>query len=266
MPDLRILICDDEPLAVDRLASMMRRTGGIEIVAAVTDAEQALGLIEHERPDVAFFDVEMPDLDGFDLVEAICRMELGNASPLIVFVTAHRQFAFDAFDVGAVDFLSKPVRQARLEQTVLRARLALEARDAGRRLNEMQNALDAMRRETDGRFHDAYMWMQRRGENIRIELEQVDRVEAEGAYVRLHIGPISYLHRAPITEIESRLRPDRFVRVHRSHIVRSDYVASVRRTLHGGSELILRGGEIVPVGRKYAAAAKAKLIGRREPG
>jgi DNA-binding LytR/AlgR family response regulator len=265
LSDLRVLLCDDEPLAVERLASMLRRIAFVEIVAATTDAEEALALIARERPDLAFLDVEMPGLDGFDLVEAICRLRLDPSPPLIAFVTAHRQFAFDAFDVGAVDFLSKPVRMARLEQTLQRARAALDARDAARRLDDMQQAIESIRQEKADRDDNAHVWVQRRGENVRIALEQLDRVEAEGAYVRLHTGALSYLHRAPITEIEARLHPERFVRVHRSHIVRSDYVASVRRTVHGGSELILRGGERIPIGRKYAGKAKASLMGRSRP-
>ncbi|MEO5866917.1 MAG: LytTR family DNA-binding domain-containing protein [Sphingomonas sp.] len=262
MTPVRVLICDDEPLAITRLQGLLATIPDVEIVGTALTGRDAITAIKREAPDLALLDIEMPDMDGFDVVEALCGG--GHArpeAPLIAFVTAFRRFAPQAFDSGAIDFLSKPVRLPRLKTMIDRARLAVAARDARQRLHELQNMLDALREHRDP-YRDAHVWVQRRGEMARVDLHQVDRVSAEGAYVRLFVDSNSFLHREPIGSIATRLDPARFIRVHRSHIVRVDHVASIHRTLHGASELNMRDGERLPLGRKFAKLARARLFER----
>lgn len=252
---LRVLTCDDEPLALDRLDRMIERCEGVEIVASCGDAETALVHMIDLRPDVAFLDIEMPKLDGFDVVE---QLPGGGEAPLIVFVTAYSNLAAQAFETGALDFLPKPVRRTRLDITLDRARTALASREASDRLVELHRILHELRAErSQPGAEAAHIWIQRRGEIIRVDLSQVDLIRAEGEYVRLFVGSTTYLHRELIGSIEQRLDARHFLRIHRSTIVRRDLVVGIKRSIHGGSVVRLFSGEEFSVGRKYAKTTRA---------
>ena len=238
---------------------MLSRVPDVELVATAGGGREALDMVADTRPDLLLVDIEMPDVDGFDVVESVAKLVPGEP-PLVAFVTAYRKFAPQAFESGAIDFLPKPVRLGRLEATLARARDAVGGREAARRLIELQAMLDDLRANR-GPVCGPHVWVPRRGEIMRVDLDHVQRVAAEGAYVRLHLEGGSYLHREPIGAIEAKLDPLRFVRVHRSHLVRTDQVSSIRRTIHGGGELVLRDGACVPLGRKYARSARQRLLG-----
>ena len=251
MSVLRVLIADDEPLANKRLAKLLDTVGGIEIVGQVTNGQEALDAIGRSRPDLAFLDIEMPRLDGFDVVEALGRQNQAETPPLFVFVTAFPDFAARAFDTGAADFLSKPVRFSRLHDAILRARSALHARDAERRLSELQSELSSLRSLQEDSGHMPDLWVRQGKGIIRVDLGEIERVEAEGEYVRLHGEQRSYLQQGPIGTFLENEAADCFIRVHRSHAVRADRVRAVTRNSWGGSVLEMQSGELVPVGRKF---------------
>jgi DNA-binding LytR/AlgR family response regulator len=260
---IRALLCDDEPLALERLADMLGRIDGIGVAGTASNGQIALELIAELEPDMVFLDIEMPALDGFDVVEELVRH--GGAAPLIVFVTAYPQFAAHAFDTGAIDFLTKPVRLGRLETTVERVRTVIEDRDARQRLSELAMQLQALRDERGGDFRAGnYLWVQRRGETVRVDLDLVDWVRAEGEYVRLHIDSTSYLHREPISSILQRLDARRFLRIHRSFIVNRDRIVAVRRRSTGGYRVLLASEQELPVGRSYRSLVH-EVVGDRAP-
>lgn len=257
---IRFLICDDEPLAVERLRDLVGRVPDAQVVGTATDGRSALSAVAELAPDALLLDVEMPALDGFDVVEALAKA--GGPTPLIVFVTAYPQFAAHAFDTGAIDFLTKPVRLARLDTAIERVRRAIGDRDAAARLAELATQIEALRQEARGDGgQGAHLWVQRRGENVRIDLGQVDRVQSEGEYVRIFHGAASYLHREPISSLIERFDAGRFVRIHRSHIVNRDRVASIRRRPAGGYTIVTDNGDLLPVGRNYRAVVKT-LVGK----
>lgn len=261
---LRAVACDDEPLALERLSEMLARFGDVELIGCCENGRDALDLIADRQPDLLLLDIEMPRLDGFDVVEELAARERGEGAPppLIVFVTAYPRFAAQAFDSGALDFLTKPVRFARLEQALMRARQALADREARRRLEELARQLDTLRAERGGRPADPqHLWVQRRGELVRVDLDRIDCIKAEGEYVRLFCGEISYLHRDLISAIVDRLDPRRFVRIHRSVIVNRDRVACVRHARHGAMKVALENGEELPVGRTYRKLARSLTAG-----
>ena len=259
MTPLKVLICDDEPLAVRRLVSMLGAMPDVLVVGTAENGVEALQGVADDAPDLLLLDIEMPGADGFDVVARLS--EDPEVSPLIAFVTAHRSFAPDAFDTGVIDFLPKPVRRPRLEKAICRARDALLARDASRRLADLQDRFDELQC-SQLRTRDDHVWVSKRGSLVRVDLHRVDRVEAEGAYVRIHVGQESYLHREAMGVIEARLDGNHFVRVHRSHLVRGSFVTSIRRTVHGGGELVLSCGAVIPIGRKYAFATRSHLLAR----
>ena len=262
MTALRAVICDDEPLATDRLGDMLASCDGVELVGTALSGTDLLRTVAGLAPDVIFLDVEMPKLDGFDIVETLSKMSWHAAAgpPLIIFVTAHPEMAASAFDSGALDFISKPVRLGRLERAVARARAAHDQREAGRRLAELSAQLDGLRRLHGDEPPGGHLWLQRQSETVRVGIDAIDWVAAESDYVRIHAGAESYLERGAIGAFADRLAPHGFVRVHRSAIVNPASVVAVERSRWGALTLRLRTGTSLRVGKSHRAAARA-LIG-----
>lgn len=263
MTPLRVLMCDDEPLALDRLADLIAQCEGVALIGQALTGQELLEQIQASAPDLVLLDIEMPRLDGFDLVEALSRVDWPEDAtpPLIVFVTAHPEMAVHAFESGALDFISKPVRLNRLEQAFGRARQAAAQREAGRRLRELSSQLDALKRARAGLEEDRHIWVHRGAETMRLEVGRVDWVAAEGEYVRIHAGRDSYLERGSMAETAALLEPFGFARVHRSAIVNPERVASVERKRWGDLVLHLTTGASVPVGKTYRDVARALTAG-----
>lgn len=241
MERLRALLVDDEPLAIRRLSRALERVEGVEVVGATTSARHAVGLIGSARPDMVFLDISMPGLTGFEVLDRIPD----EAHPAIVFVTAYDDHAVQAFDVAAVDYLMKPVAQARLEEAVGRGRLWLQARAA---------PAD----ETRPRPLDA-LWVHRRQEFVRVPLDEIAWIEAEGDYARIHAARSTGLARTTLSALERRLDPGRFIRVHRSAICRKEAITGLRRKPTGAVVALLASGAEAPVGRRYVPGLRALL-------
>lgn len=260
MTAIKVVIADDEPLAIDRLSRLLAQLPDVELIGSAANGEEALALVRRLQPDVLLLDIKMPLLDGFDVIE----QRLGPKVPLIIFVTAFHRFAVKAFEVAAADYILKPVRLARLETALERARAALAARAAVHDPAALKALADSLRESTltPAPDVDDDLWVQRQGEFIRVPLDRLDRVRAEGEYVRLHVGAQSYLYRQPIGHLAERLAARGFIRIHRSTVVRSDFVVAVRRTRYSRLAVQLADGAEQQVGRKYADAVRA-LITRR---
>lgn len=260
---LRTLVVDDEALARRRLILMLRQIEGIELVGEAADGDAALRLINEKKPDVVLLDIKMPGRDGFDLL----GMLGGTHAPIIVFVTAFNHFAVQAFETEAVDYLLKPVSFARLQASLDRARKVLQSREFEDRLREVESILEALRSSAEQpvrpRFEQEF-WVQRRAEHLRVPVEDVEWIEAERDYVRIHAKGEAYLLRDTIRSLSERLDPECFVRVHRSSIVRRDLVAAVRHAAYGALRISLTNGAEVPVGRTYTRAIKRGLLLRRD--
>lgn len=236
---LRTLIVDDEPLAVERLQILAAGLPDLQLVGAANDAAAALRLIEALHPDLLLLDIAMPGMSGMQLAETLAQRP---ARPAIVFITAFDNYAVAAFDVAAADYLLKPVSAERLARAVERVRAAGPA--------------TAARTEYAREF-----WVPYRAEVVRIEADSIELIEAERDYMRLHVGPRSYLLHATIGELERRLDPARFIRLHRSTLVRRDAVASLAHDGLGNWRAVLADGRELRIGRTYLAAARA-MAGR----
>jgi two-component system response regulator AlgR len=207
---LRTLIVDDEPLAVERLQVLCAREPLVELVGTASDGEAALRLIDALAPDLLLLDIAMPGLDGMGVAQALGpRAE----PPAIIFCTAFDQFAVAAFDVAAVDYVLKPVSPERLGRAV-------------ERVARLRASHDAAPAPVTASHSDEF-WVPHRSEMIRIPATQIDRIDAERDYMRLHVGPRSYLLHQTISELERSLDPALFVRLHRSTIVRRDRIAKL---------------------------------------
>jgi two-component system, LytTR family, response regulator AlgR len=243
-PPLRALIVDDEPLAIERLQILCAQTPGIALVGTASDGEAALRLIEALAPDVVLLDITMPGLDGIGVARAL---ETRAVTPAIIFCTAFDQFAVAAFDVAAVDYLLKPVAPDRLAKAI--ARVAAK-------IGERAATPPAPAPEWLEEF-----WVPHRSEVIRVSADDIDRIEAERDYMRLHIGTRSFLLHETISTLEKRLDPERFLRVHRSAILRRAFIARLRHDGLGTWFAVLADEAEIRIGRSYLPAVKA-IIGR----
>jgi DNA-binding LytR/AlgR family response regulator len=257
MSDVRVVAVDDEPLALSRIADLLSQIDGVELVATCQAGREAVGTVREVLPDLLLLDIEMPQVDGFDVVEALSREPLSGPAPWICFITAHPQFAPSAFETGALDFLCKPVRLQRLEKTVERARAAMRQREASRQLADLTKQLETLR-QTHAQVERPSLWLQQRGQMVRVELSELDWVKAEGEYVRLHVGTASFLLRGSISALAERLSSEGFVQSHRSIIVNLDRLRSLASN-RGALKLELVTGATLPVGRKYRKQVRAML-------
>jgi DNA-binding LytR/AlgR family response regulator len=265
MSALRVMIIDDEPLAIERLADLLSRIDEVEIVSSHPNAMDAIERVPEVRPDLIMVDIEMPKVDGFDFVEALARQGWldADSAPCICFVTAYPQFATEAFDTGALDFLCKPVRLSRLEKTIERARRTLAQRDALARLRELSSQLDTLR-ESRAPAAELSLWVPQREQMVRVPLEALDWVEAEGEYVRLHTRDQSFLLRSSISALADKLADHGFVRIHRSTILNQSRLAAVHSN-RAGMKAVLDSGITLPVGRKYRQGIRALQRGEAPP-
>lgn len=256
MTPLRLLLVDDEPLAIDLLRVVVDRIGGAEIVGIAHEGQDALRLIDALRPDAILLDIEMPGLSGVDVVGALPPALL----PAIIFVTAFDRYAVKAFEFGVVDYLVKPVEPKRLETALDRVRHA--AAQPAHRAEAIRAAALAHRQRSEPAF-DTEFWVQHRQEFVRILAEGIDWVQAEGDYVRLHVGDQSYLMGESMNRLEARLDPANFMRVHRSSLIRADRLEAFSQSRYGAITLTLRTGRQIAVGRSYARRVRQALSARR---
>jgi two-component system response regulator AlgR len=240
MNRLRTIIVDDEPLAVERLQIMCAAESMIDLVGTAGDGAAALRLAQSLSPDLILLDIGMPKMDGISVARAVALME---KKPAIIFITAFDNFAVEAFDLDAVDYVLKPVTAERLERAVARAvaRRGTRAAGGGNWLSEF--------------------WVPYRSELLRIAAADVDRIDAERDYVRLHVADRSYLLLQTVSGLEARLDPERFIRLHRSTILRRDRITGLRHDGLGVWSAELADGSAVRIGRTYLARAKA-MAGR----
>ena len=259
---VRVLIVDDEQLALSRLSRLLEQIEDVEIVGALDSGSEALAAINRVHPDLVILDIEMPHMDGFDIVEALVGQSSPKdaSPPLIAFVTAYPHFAVEAFETGAIDFICKPVRQLRLEKMLKRAGRALLARDATRRLNELRANLSELRDST-AHVEERHLWVRDRGELLRIKTRDVEWIEAEGSYAHIHFVDRSYLVRNTIGSLANQLADEGYVRVHKSALVNASKVERVTSGA-GKIRLVLEGGTEVPVGRKYRDAVQHIIVDR----
>lgn len=242
------MIVDDEPLAVERLQMLCAREPRITLAGTATDGEAALRLIEGLRPDLVMLDIAMPLLDGIGVARAVGDMGL---RPAIIFVTAFEGFAVEAFDLAAIDYLLKPVAHERLIRAIDRVETAL-----GNRSDDLLGRAPVASSQWAEEF-----WVPHRSELIRVGTDQIERIEAERDYMRLHVGGHSYLLHQTISSLEARLDPANFVRLHRSHIVRRDHIARLRHDGSGVWFACLLDNCEIRIGRTFLANAKA-MTGR----
>lgn len=258
-PELRVVVVDDEAPARSALRHRLAAADGVRVLEEASSGKEALEVIGRMSPDVVFLDIEMADGDGFAVVEGLPADD----PPAVVFVTAYDQYAVDAFEAHAMDYVLKPVSRERLAEVLerVRSRLAVE-RDAAEhrkllaRVRELREDVgdpdDAARSTATGSASlEGRIVVKRRGEFALVAFDEIHWLEAAGNYVRIHAVDGAFLHRTTLAELEERLPADRFARVHRSAIVNLDRVDRVVPNDSGDYELHLDTDEVVRLSRSY---------------
>jgi DNA-binding LytR/AlgR family response regulator len=271
---IRILLVDDEALALKRLAVALKGIPEAEVIGQARDGDEALGLVDQLRPDLVLLDISMPRSDGLVVARTLAARD---KRPDVVFVTAFDQFAVDAFAIEVVDYLLKPVDFERLTLAISRAKRRRAERDAEERVVELGEVVTALRGQVRppalrpiprraptadsewGAEKSGAFWVPVNGSMVRVPAELIEWVEAARDYVLLRTSTRSYILRATMAEIEQQLGSANFLRIHRSIIVRRDLIERVERTGRGALRLVLRDGARLGAGPSYAEAVRSSL-------
>jgi two-component system LytT family response regulator len=244
--EIRALIVDDEPLARDRIRSLLEKEEGVTIVGECANGKEAVEKIDGESPDLVFLDVQMPDLDGFGVLENVERDRL----PMVVFVTAFDEYAVKAFEVHALDYVLKPFDRDRFAKAMDRVRTEIVRRETDGR--EVDRRLLALLEEIeDRRLKLDRIVVKSGGRVFFLRADEIDWIEAAGNYVELHVGKDSHLLRETMNRLESRLDADRFLRIHRRIIVNLERIKQLEGVSHGEYVVVLKDGIRLGSSRGY---------------
>lgn len=252
MRTIKALVVDDEPLARERVVSLLKEEPGVELLGECRDGQEAIAAVRGLGPDLVFLDVQMPGVDGFQVLQAVGPDHM----PVVVFVTAYDQHALRAFEVRALDYLLKPFDRERFRDALQRARTQIEQQetgDLGRRLLALVKDLRPAPPRADR------VVVKSGGRLFFLKTEEIDWIEAAGNYAKLHVGSASHLLRETMISLEARLDPERFVRIHRSRIVNMERVQELQPWFNGEYVVILRNGTRLTLSRGYREKLQERL-------
>src|SRR5690349_6137695 len=259
---VRTLIVDDERMARKRLRTLLTADADVDVIGESSNGRDAVTAIQERSPDLVFLDIQMPELDGFSVVQAVGVEHM----PVTVFVTAFDQYALKAFEAHALDYLTKPFDRERFQMSLTRAKQQVSLRTSARNATattqstssdtteRLVSLLSEMRRKQE--FAERLM-VKSAGRVVFLRVDEIDWIDAAGSYVRLHVGRDAHLLHEGITALMARLDPSRFARVHRSTIVNLDRVRELQPWFHGDAVAILRDGTKLQVSRTYREALGA---------
>jgi two-component system, LytTR family, response regulator len=248
MTKIRTLVVDDEPIARARVVSLLEQEEDIEVVGECANGQQAVSAIESTSPDLLFLDIQMPEVNGLDLARTI----QSNGTPAVVFVTAYDEYALRAFEVHALDFLLKPFSAERFRSALGHAREHVSQR------RKIGNKPQPPSRDNGGARRNRLM-IKSSGRIHFVRMADIDWCEAQGNYVRVHVGPQDHLVRDTMSHLESELDPQQFVRIHRSTIVNVDRIQEMQSSFNGEYVVLLRTGTRLTLSRGYRDTIQARL-------
>ena len=255
MPEIRVLVADDEPLARRGVRQMLAVHEDVRVVGESRNGMETLRDLDALKPDLLFLDVQMPGMDGF----AVLRARRPDRMPAVIFVTAHDEFAVQAFEAHAIDYLVKPLNAQRFDAALQRVRERLRLQAAANLAERLAALLAAEQQQREKRGIERLVVSTPSGDVV-IPIKDVDWISADNYYALIHVGSQSYLLRESLNSLQMRLDPSRFMRVHRSAILQIDRIRTVRPTTRG-AEAILRDGSHVPVGRRRRTELDDRLRG-----
>lgn len=249
---IRALIVDDEPLARRRIRSLLAHDSSVDVIGECSDGNKAVSSIRELTPDLVFLDVQMPAMGGFDVIKSIGPERM----PTVIFVTAYDQYALKAFDVNALDYLLKPFNRSRFQKALERAKGMIRRVQNGDVNDQLLSLLGDLRREQG--LPDRFI-IKSGGRVVFLRVEEIDWMNTVGNYVRLQVGRDSHMMRETMTVMETKLDPDRFMRIHRSTIVNLDRVKEVQPWAKGEYVVIMRDGTRLRMSRRYRELLNERL-------
>ncbi|MGD8428306.1 MAG: LytTR family DNA-binding domain-containing protein [Balneolaceae bacterium] len=241
---IKTVIVDDEPLACKRLAKLLKEDKDVNVIEVCKNGKEAIETINEKKPELVFLDIQMPEVDGFDVLNNINR----DHTPVIVFVTAYDEYAVRAFEVNAFDYLLKPFKKERLENALGRAKKAIRDTPEEVLNSKIGDLLETLKGSGN---HLKRLMVKSSGQYFFIKAEDIDWVEAAGNYVRIHSGNKRYLIRNTMVNMEKKLDPDIFFRIHRSAIVNINRVKTMEKWFHGDYKVMMENGEELTMSRNY---------------
>jgi len=253
---IRTILVDDEPLAIQGLELRLAAHEDVEIIDKCQNGREAIRAIKTHKPDLVFLDIQMPGFDGFSVVQGMMEVE----PPLFVFVTAYSDHAIRAFEAQAMDYLMKPVEESRLADTIERVRQRLAEKRGAEEVEKLKEVLaevapDAVEDRDPGEMNsnrfEKLINIKDRGQIFRVDVDTIERIDAAGDYMCIYTGDNTLILRETMKDLEKRLDPRRFQRVHRSTIVNLDLVKEVKPHTNGECFLVLGSGASVKVSRSY---------------
>ncbi|MCI0415546.1 LytTR family DNA-binding domain-containing protein [bacterium] len=251
---IKTIIVDDEPLACRRIRRLLQSDDEVEVVAICTSGQEAVKAIEEHHPDLLFLDVQMPVMDGFGVLQAVDPA----LQPQIIFVTAYDQYAIQAFEVHALDYLLKPFDRERFAKSVSRAKEMIHQNQQKAITKELLTIRDELR--VRPKYLDRLV-IRTGGRIFFLKTQEIDWIEAHGKYVTIHSGKESHLLREGISSLEGDLNPGKFARIHRSTIVNVDRIKELLPWFHGDCKILLNDGTELMLSRHYRQRLD-ELLGR----
>ena len=253
---IRTILVDDEELAIEGLQLRLESFTDVEIIGTCANGREAIRMIKTEKPDLVFLDIQMPGFDGFSVVKGVMEID----PPLFVFVTAYEEHAIRAFEANAVNYLMKPVEEDKLADTLERVRQRIAEKRSTEEAEKLKEVLaevapdavdDLPMEEESANRYEKLINVKDRGRIFRVDVDTIERIEAAGDYMCIYTGDNSLILRETMKDLERRLDPRTFQRVHRSWIVNLDLVRQVKPHTNGECFLILESGADVKVSRSY---------------
>jgi two-component system LytT family response regulator len=261
--NLRVVVVDDEAIARRRITRLLQSEPGVTVVAECADVDAAVETIRNEAPDLVFLDIQLPERDGFGVIEAVGAEHM----PAVIFVTAHDQYAIRAFEVHALDYLLKPFSPERFRESLQRAtsRLSRAEAEHGRNLADLLDSVRAEQSKLERLIlgsREGYLQrllVKAHNRMIFVRSSDVTWFEAEGNYVRVHVGRESYVVRDTMNNLETKLDPSQFLRIHRSTIVNIDHVKEMHMWFAGDYIVVLQDGTELKLSRGYREKMEERL-------
>jgi len=243
------IIIDDEKLARDLLLEFLEPYTDIEVVAECSKGKDAVAKINELEPKLIFLDVQMPGMDGFDVLDAIKH------KPYVIFTTAYDQYAIQAFDKNAIDYLLKPLDEERFRLAIKRASERIRADK-----NNVEELIMSIKSSDDDSKYSSHLFVQKSEKLFNLEVKDILHLEASGDYTVLTTSVDQYLSSSGIGKLEEKLNPDQFIRIHRSTIINLNYLKEIEKHFNGGLIVKMQNGKSFPVSRTYAKQIRKKVV------
>jgi two-component system, LytTR family, response regulator len=246
---IRALVVDDEPLARRAIRRFVGKHAGVDVIGECGDGESAVRAIRERNPDLVFLDIQMPEMDGFQVLSEVGA----NKMPVTIFVTAYDRYALRAFDANAIDYLLKPIGKERFERALTRARQRIAVR-----LNDddAHRIISSLERFVAARTYPGRLAIPKNGRVLFVATKDIDWIEAEGNYVRLHVGSREHEFRETLGGLEEKLNPSEFLRIHRSTIVNIQRIKEIQAWFHGHHRVLLEDGTELRMSRYQREIAR----------